>query len=147
MYKHKRWKHKHHGPWSDVSGAIWLIGLGFLFLTGWWWPGILILVGLNMVLDGVFSATSRPSFDDVEVPPASPSPAAPAPTHPPASEPRAAAQPSPFMERSPEHPFELLPHTCPRCGGPVRRAEVKWTNTRYASCAYCGSNLPLKQTG
>ncbi len=143
MYKHKKWKHKHHGPWGDVSGAIWLIGLGFLFLTGWWWPGILILVGLNMVLDGVFRASTQPGFEDVEVPPASPAPAAQTSAPQPAPEPRAATQLNQVMER----PFELLPHTCPRCGGPVRRDEVKWSNARYASCAYCGSNLPLKTGG
>ena len=28
-----------------MTGGIWLIGLGVLFATGYWWPGILFLVG------------------------------------------------------------------------------------------------------
>ncbi|HYF63385.1 MAG TPA: hypothetical protein VD886_11260 [Herpetosiphonaceae bacterium] len=34
---------KHHGG----SGMIWLIGIPILFFTGWWWPGIMILIGLS----------------------------------------------------------------------------------------------------
>lgn len=36
--------------WSALNGLLWLFGLAFLFTTGLWWPGILILVGLSMVL-------------------------------------------------------------------------------------------------
>jgi hypothetical protein len=35
------------GRKNEVSGALWLIGLGILFLTGSFWPGILVLVGLT----------------------------------------------------------------------------------------------------
>lgn len=35
--------------WSALSGLVWLFGLAFLFTTGLWWPGILILIGLSMV--------------------------------------------------------------------------------------------------
>lgn len=31
---------------SSVSGGIFLIGLGVLVITGWWWPGILLVIGL-----------------------------------------------------------------------------------------------------
>ena len=31
---------------STISGGIFLISLGVLILTGWWWPGIMIAVGL-----------------------------------------------------------------------------------------------------
>jgi hypothetical protein len=30
-----------------ISGAIFLIGLGVLLLTGWWWPGIMVVIGLS----------------------------------------------------------------------------------------------------
>lgn len=33
-----------HTP--GVSGGVFLIGLGVLVYTGWWWPGILLIVGL-----------------------------------------------------------------------------------------------------
>ncbi len=32
---------------KEFSGAVWLIGLGLLFLTNLFWPGILVLVGLS----------------------------------------------------------------------------------------------------
>ena len=31
---------------SGVSLGIFLIGLGVLIVTGWWWPGIMIVLGL-----------------------------------------------------------------------------------------------------
>jgi hypothetical protein len=33
-----------HTP--SVSGGVFLIGLGILVYTGWWWPGILLIIGL-----------------------------------------------------------------------------------------------------
>jgi hypothetical protein len=32
---------------SSVSGGIFLISLGILIITGWWWPGIMIALGLS----------------------------------------------------------------------------------------------------
>ena len=32
---------------SSVSSGIFLIGLGVLAFSGWWWPGILLVVGLS----------------------------------------------------------------------------------------------------
>jgi hypothetical protein len=32
---------------SAVSGGIFLIALGVLALTGWWWPGIMFAIGLS----------------------------------------------------------------------------------------------------
>ena len=31
---------------SGISGGIFLISLGILIITGWWWPGIMVAVGL-----------------------------------------------------------------------------------------------------
>jgi hypothetical protein len=31
---------------SGISGGIFLICLGILLFTGWWWPGIMIAIGL-----------------------------------------------------------------------------------------------------
>lgn len=31
---------------TTVSGGVFLIGLGALAYTGWWWPGILLILGL-----------------------------------------------------------------------------------------------------
>ena len=30
-----------------ISGGIFLIGLGLLLVTGWWWPGIMVVIGLS----------------------------------------------------------------------------------------------------
>ena len=30
-----------------ISGGIFLISLGVLIITGWWWPGIMVALGLS----------------------------------------------------------------------------------------------------
>ena len=35
---------------QELGGAVWLIGLGLLFLTGTFWPGILVLLGITTYL-------------------------------------------------------------------------------------------------
>jgi hypothetical protein len=30
-----------------ISGGIFLIGLGVLIVTGWWWPGIMFALGIS----------------------------------------------------------------------------------------------------
>jgi hypothetical protein len=37
---------------NAVTGGIWLIGLGVLMATGFWWPGILFLVGITAIVEG-----------------------------------------------------------------------------------------------
>jgi hypothetical protein len=37
------------GLWAGLQGAIWMIGLAFLFALGIIWPGILILIGLSTI--------------------------------------------------------------------------------------------------
>lgn len=44
------------GPWRQVQAAIWLIGIAVLAITGWWWPGILILVALSGLTQAVIAA-------------------------------------------------------------------------------------------
>jgi hypothetical protein len=39
---------------SAVSGGIFLISLGILVYTGWWWPGIMIAIGLSSGAELVF---------------------------------------------------------------------------------------------
>jgi DNA-directed RNA polymerase subunit RPC12/RpoP len=43
------------------------------------------------------------------------------------------------------HRSDLLPATCPHCGGPIRSYEVKWTGKQTAACPYCGSHLPMRK--
>ncbi len=39
---------------DGISGGLSLIGLGIVFLTGWWWPGIMVAVGVAAVSSLVF---------------------------------------------------------------------------------------------
>ena len=39
---------------SSISGGIFLIGLGVLLLTNWWWPGILLVIGLSIGAEQIF---------------------------------------------------------------------------------------------
>ncbi len=139
MPKFHRHRAKYARPWRSISSAVWLIGLGILFLWGHWWPGILILVGLSLVLEAVWQGAAPQTFEENPEPPLAPPPA-PAPAKPiviaPASPPPA----------SNGHRADLLPATCPNCGGPARASEVKWIGPQSAACGYCGSALPMKKS-
>ena len=50
------------GRKNEVSGALWLIGLGILFLTGSFWPGILVLVGLTAYVQQLACGRSQESL-------------------------------------------------------------------------------------
>jgi hypothetical protein len=39
---------------SAISGGIFLISLGILLFTGWWWPGIMFAIGLSGGAELVF---------------------------------------------------------------------------------------------
>lgn len=136
MHKHKRSRHGHH-HWNPFGGLFWLFLLGFFFMgDGRWWPGILVLIGLCMVFGGLFrdEAPQRPrDLPPVQMPVTPPAPAAPVVT--------VTAAPV-----EPIHRTDLLPETCPQCGGPVRLQEVKWTGKHSAACAYCGSTLAMKES-
>jgi DNA-directed RNA polymerase subunit RPC12/RpoP len=120
-----------------LNGAIWLIGLGVLFYTGHWWPGILVLIGISLVLSAVWKGTdqSADSFGEKNATSFEPARSAPDPFV--VTQPSAApANPASSAPRA-----DLLPANCPRCGAPVRSSEVKWTGTHSAICSYCGSNI------
>ena len=38
-------------PRRWLHSAVWLIGLVILFWKGWWWPGLLVLVAISMILE------------------------------------------------------------------------------------------------
>ncbi len=128
----KKQKQELVGPWRSLHGAVWVIGLAILAIRGWWWPGILVLIGISMLIEAVLKQFVPHAYQTVEAE-AAPIPAveaaAPVMTAPPAS--------------VPEHRVELLPAVCPKCGGPIRGNEVRWTGPQSADCPYCGSNLPM----
>jgi len=47
------------GLWGAISGGVFLVGLGVLWYFDAWWPGILILIGLMIVIGGIVSYTRR----------------------------------------------------------------------------------------
>lgn len=97
--------------WQQVQGAIWLIGLAILFWRGPFWPGILVLVAISGVSQGLM----RWYFDRQEA----------------QKQERAAA-----VARR-----DWLPAKCPHCGGPLSVETVNWTGPNSADCPYCSSNL------
>jgi hypothetical protein len=44
--------------WSGLMGGIWLIGIAVLAITRWWWPGIMVLLGLSALVSA-FQAGGR----------------------------------------------------------------------------------------
>jgi len=118
------------GPWRNLHAAVWLIGLAILAWKGWWWPGILVLIAISLVIEAILMRYAPHAF-------ATPEPTQPAPPAPPAP-----AAPAP---QASEHPFELLPSVCAKCGGPIRGHEVKWTGPQSADCPYCGANIQMER--
>jgi uncharacterized membrane protein YvbJ len=47
------------GLWGAISFAVFLIGLGILWLFDFFWPGILILIGLMIIIGAVVAASRR----------------------------------------------------------------------------------------
>jgi hypothetical protein len=129
MSRHEQ-KPKLVGPWRNLHAAVWLIGLAILAWRGWWWPGILVLVAISMVIEAILMQVAPQAFEKTDQPQPPPI----------ASEPPA---PSAVTSQVPGHPLELLPSVCSRCGGPIRGHEVKWTGLESADCPYCGANLMM----
>src|SRR5512133_3916342 len=121
------------GPWRNLHTAVWLIGLAIIAWHGWWWPGILVLVAISLVIEAVLMRVSPQSFEPVEDNPS--------PTQPIAE---SVDRPSP-APTPPEHRLDLLPDICPRCGGPILGHDVNWTGPQSANCPYCGINLPMQK--
>lgn len=126
-------------PWAAIHSAVWLLGLAVLAWQGWWWPGILVLVAISVLLEAFIAQVAPGALDedeDEEVDEERESRPAPAQAVP------APAAAAPAAE--PEHRLELLPSECPKCGAPVHGNDVRWTGTQSADCPYCGANLPMR---
>lgn len=39
------------GKRGGVAGGVILIGIGMLALTGWWWPGIMLVIGCGLAAE------------------------------------------------------------------------------------------------
>ena len=114
------------GPWHSIHGAIWLIGLAILAWKGWWWPGILVLMAISGIAESLIRQYAPDAVEKAKQP--------------------VLVESQKFTTTSPaDHRLELLPTTCPNCGGPIRGHEVKWTGFQSADCPYCGANLPIRK--
>ncbi len=129
-------KKKLVGPWQSLHGIIWIIGIIIIATHNWWWPGLLVLLGISILYEAILRQLVPGAF--VEEKPAQTSQV----TAPPA----AAMQP-PQATPAPvqEHRADLLPQVCPSCNAPIRGNEVKWTGRQSADCPYCGTNLPMSK--
>lgn len=102
-------------PWQRIQGAIWLLGLALIAWQDWWWPGILVLVAISgLTQAGIQLYLNRQQ------------------------EQRQSVDRGAQLERE---QAEWLPDVCPKCGGPLSVATVKWTSPTTADCPYCKANL------
>lgn len=117
--------------WPSIQTAIWLIGLAILAWQGWWWPGILVLLAISGIVQALI-ARFTPDASEEAAPPS-------------ADTPESIAEPVSIPASAPaqEHRLELLPSECPKCSGPIRGHELRWTGPQSADCPYCGANLPI----
>jgi len=122
------------GVWRALHGALWLVGLAVLAWTDSWWPGILILVALSVVLEAILARRGARTLPEMRPPTGRTAPGLEKPPPPLAATPEPAQTP----------PADWLPASCPRCGGPIRETEVKWISPRSAECSFCGTILSAK---
>jgi hypothetical protein len=127
MKRHKR-DMELVGPWRKLHGAVWLIGLVILIWQGWMWPGILVLIAISTLIEALLMQFVPQASEQTDLI-TSPS----------------SVLPSSMAAAVLEHRPEFLPSSCPKCGAPVRRDEVKWMGPQSADCSYCGANLPMRK--
>jgi hypothetical protein len=113
--------------------------MAILAIKGWWWPGILVLIAISMILEAVLMQFAPHAFEEEQ-----PSTPPVAESTPPAPETSPAPVSSPAPPPAVEHHLELLPSICAKCGAPIRGHEVKWTGPKSADCPYCGASLEMK---
>jgi hypothetical protein len=105
--------------WGLVQGAIWMLGIAALAITGWWWPGIMIVVAISLLTEAAVRYAISKQSDQVDT----------------------AAAASELAERR----TEALPDTCPNCGSPATLTNADWTGPLSANCAFCGAALPMHE--
>ncbi|MCD4672921.1 MAG: zinc ribbon domain-containing protein [Anaerolineaceae bacterium] len=121
---------------KNAQAAVWLIGLGLLFLMDAFWPGILILIGISIIVQSLMPEPedSLEAFNDQIKPP---------------DEGEIVPEEGIFDPVPPplEEPLQILasdlPVECPACGGPVaENAEVvKPAGKDAVFCPYCGTRI------
>jgi hypothetical protein len=125
---------------NNIRLAIWLIGLGLIWFTNQWWPGILILLGISMLVDRLFKPNLPPGerADQIKPEPVENG------TH------ELPDGDMSLQENLPEEPIppeqdiksirnNILPSRCPHCGAPIKSTS-EYVNGQY-ECAFCGTRL------
>jgi hypothetical protein len=102
--------------YGAVQSAIWLIGLALLAWTGWWFPGILVLVAISGVTQALLQRMAKKEEETTKT----------------AESARAAAM--------------AVPANCPTCGAAISAGTVTWTSPTTANCPYCKAAIPLATT-
>jgi hypothetical protein len=128
---------------KSVQSGIWLIGIGVLLLTGYWWPGILILIGLSMLANAMMPEDT-PARVEMPAPTVAVDESGASMT------PEGGIPPALGEGYSPEpaaHSTAVLPGSCPMCGGPVlaMENELEWIGYQSARCPWCAVELPLPE--
>jgi DNA-directed RNA polymerase subunit RPC12/RpoP len=121
---------------KNLQAAVWLIGLGVLFLLRSFWPGILILIGVSIVIQALLPEAEAAVPEPV--PPAAEPPAAPE-----VVEEEALADPVPPLDEELHAMSGELPAECPACGGPVREnaQAVLPAGKGQVVCPFCGRKI------
>ncbi len=104
--------------YGAVQSAIWLIGLAILGFSGWWWPGILVLVAISGITQALLANMAA------------------------SNEQKAAEQAA--MASSARASAMAVPSNCPTCGAAISAATVTWSSPTTAQCPYCKAAVPLK---
>ena len=47
------------GLWGALSGAFFLIGIGVIWYFDFWWPGILFLIALMVIIGGIVAYSRK----------------------------------------------------------------------------------------
>ncbi len=101
------------GIYAAVQSAIWLIGLALLAWTGWWFPGILVLVAISGITQALLKRMATSDEEKAKT----------------IENARAAAL--------------AVPANCPTCGAAISASSVTWTTPTTAACPYCKAAIPL----
>lgn len=144
---------------KNLNAAIWLIGLGILFLVRNIWPGILILIGLTMIVNVLIKDEAqvippttvpeqRPPADVVDGVEVTPKPEKTAETMP-YDPPEAGGEPLPAVLATEGERLFLasqLPDKCPACNAPMKpnAEKLKWNPDNSVECMFCGYRLTIK---
>ena len=130
------YRRRHRSPAAQgVQSAIWMIGLGILFFTGDWWPGIMIVIGVSAVA-GALVSMMWPGGAQVEPP----HPSQPLPTNVAPPQPSNIGRVETVRVQTPPALLAVrLPEICPQCGAPPRSLPNRSNNPN--ACPFCGTDL------